>query len=64
MTPARVAIAREQWKLLIANRPPHYRQIIEMRLQRHTYDEIAEKLRVNKKTVYRVLKKLLHQVGI
>jgi RNA polymerase sigma factor (sigma-70 family) len=57
--PDEVAIARERWNHLVQNQPRHYRKIILLRLQGHTYQSIAEIVQVDECTVRRFLKKLL-----
>jgi RNA polymerase sigma-70 factor (ECF subfamily) len=58
--PVEVAIAREQWNRLIAEQPDRYRQIISLRLQGLTYQDIAESLNIAQCTVRRFLKRLLN----
>jgi RNA polymerase sigma factor (sigma-70 family) len=58
--PIDVAIAREQWDRLVQDQPQRYRQIIELRLQGHTYQSIAETVDLDECTVRRFLKRLLH----
>lgn len=58
-SPVEVAIARERWTRLLENQPPHYRQIIFLRLQGHTYEAIADSLHINERTVRRVLQRLV-----
>lgn len=59
-SPLEVAIAREQWNRLIAEQPDRYRQIISLRLQGLTYQDIAESLNIAECTVRRFLKRLLN----
>jgi RNA polymerase sigma factor (sigma-70 family) len=56
--PIDVAIAREQWNRMLSGQPIHYRKIIKLRLQGRTYQDIANSLRIDEKTVRRFLKKL------
>jgi len=58
--PSEMAIAREQWERLAENQPPHYRQIIVLRLHGHTFRAIADELGMSERTVRRVLDQLLH----
>jgi RNA polymerase sigma factor (sigma-70 family) len=57
--PIDVAIAHEQWDHLLQDQPPHYREIIQLRLQGHTYQAIADTVHVDECTVRRFLKRLL-----
>jgi RNA polymerase sigma-70 factor (ECF subfamily) len=59
--PVDVAIARERWKRMLENRPPHYRQIIQMRLQGRTYQDIADSLHLAESTVRRFIKRLFRE---
>jgi RNA polymerase sigma factor (sigma-70 family) len=59
-TPIETAIAREQWNHMLEGQPDHYRQIIHLRLQGHTYQRIADIVHVDECTVRRFLKRLLH----
>ena len=56
--PLDVAIARERWNELLRDQPEHYRQIIQLRLQGHTCQGIADTLQVAESTVRRFLKRL------
>ncbi len=58
--PIDVAIAREQWDRILKDQPERYRQIIQLRLQGHTYQSIAEAVHLDECTVRRFLKRLLH----
>jgi RNA polymerase sigma factor (sigma-70 family) len=62
-TPVEVAIARERWDRILQGQPPHYRQIIHLRLQGYTYQGIADAVRLDECTVRRFLKRLLHATG-
>ncbi len=56
--PLDVAIARERWNELLRDQPEHYRKIIQLRLQGHTCQGIADTLQVAESTVRRFLKRL------
>jgi RNA polymerase sigma factor (sigma-70 family) len=62
--PVDVAIAREQWDRMLKDQPDHYRQIIQLRLQGHTYQSIADAVHVDECTVRRFLKRLLHSTAL
>ena len=57
--PMEVAIAREQWERMLEGQPDHYRRLIEMRLQGHTFDEIGAAFHLTRGAVCRILKRLL-----
>jgi RNA polymerase sigma factor (sigma-70 family) len=63
-TPVDVAIAREQWDRLLRDQPQHYRQIIQLRLQGHTFQSIADTVHVDECTVRRFLKRLLRRIAV
>ncbi|MGA2063238.1 MAG: sigma-70 family RNA polymerase sigma factor [Thermoguttaceae bacterium] len=56
--PIDVAMAREQWNRLLSGQPNHYREIIKLRLQGRTYQDIAAKLAIDESTVRRFLNRL------
>lgn len=56
--PSQIIIAREQWDLMIDEEPAKYREIMELRCEGFTLDEIADKVGVNERTVRRVIRKL------
>jgi len=62
--PEEMAIAREQWERLLEGQPSHYRQIIELRLQGHTNQQVADTLHLDERTVRRFLKKLLGSADV
>ena len=59
--PINVAIAREQLHRILANQPPHYRQIIQLRLEGYNLVDIANKLNLAESTVRRFLKRLFEE---
>jgi RNA polymerase sigma-70 factor (ECF subfamily) len=60
--PVDVAIAREQWNRLIADQPDRNRQIISMRLQGVSCQDIATSLNLAECTVRRFLNRLLNNM--
>lgn len=58
-SPSSVAVARERWDRLVVNQPADVRQILELRFQGGTYDEIARQMQLNERTVRRVIAKLI-----
>jgi DNA-directed RNA polymerase specialized sigma24 family protein len=56
--PAEIAIAREEWKLLVKGQPEHYQKNLAGLLDGCTQQEIAVELRINAGTVRRVVRKL------
>jgi RNA polymerase sigma-70 factor (ECF subfamily) len=57
-TPVELAIARERWEHLMMNKPDRHRQIIQLRLQGCTCQEIADTLHFDERTIRRFLKRL------
>jgi RNA polymerase sigma factor (sigma-70 family) len=62
--PVDVAIAREQWDRLLQGQPQHYRRIIQLRLQGHTYRSIADTVHLDECTVRRFFKRLLQTTSV
>ncbi len=58
-TPSQWAIAREKWSRLIASQPEKHRRVLELRLSRATYAEIAVELDISERTARRVVERLL-----
>ena len=57
--PVEMAIVRERWEQLLRGKHRRYRRIIELKLQGYRQTEIAEVLRINRRSVSRFIKKLL-----
>ena len=62
--PVDVAIARERWDRLLEGQPQHYRRIIQLRLQGHTYQSIADTVHLDKCTVRRFIERLFHTTSV
>lgn len=62
--PRDVAIARERWDRLLEGQPQRYRRIIQLRLQGHTHESIAEIVHVDRTTVRRFLQRLLDETPV
>jgi RNA polymerase sigma-70 factor (ECF subfamily) len=60
-TPMEFAIARERWDRMLLDKPNHYQQIIQLRLQGLTCQNIADDLHIDERTVRRFLKRLLRE---
>lgn len=57
-TPSQVAIVHEAWERMQDGVPSQYREILDLRAAGETLEEIALRLRVNEKTIRRVLRRL------
>lgn len=57
-SPPEIAIAREEWKLLVRDQPEHYQRILAGLRDGHTQREVAVELRINVRTVRRVVRRL------
>jgi RNA polymerase sigma factor (sigma-70 family) len=57
--PSEIAIANERWDRLLAGQSSQYRRIIQLRLQGHTHEDIADILGISTRSVGRFLKQLL-----
>ena len=60
--PVDVAIAREQWDRMLQSLPTHYRELIQMRLQGHTYEEIGAVFHLDRGAARRLLHRLLGKI--
>jgi RNA polymerase sigma-70 factor (ECF subfamily) len=58
-TPSHRAIAHETWDRLLRGQPPIYREILKLRWQGATFDEIAATLQISERTARRVINRLL-----
>lgn len=57
-TPSQHAQADERWQGLVEGLPPGHRRMLELLRDGHTHEEIAAHLRVDPKTIYRLVKRL------
>jgi len=57
-TPSQVASAREQMDRMLEKVPPRYQRVLGMLQLGYTHREIAEELKLNEKTVRRLLQRL------
>jgi RNA polymerase sigma factor (sigma-70 family) len=60
-TPSEFAIARERWENLLADQPALYQQIVFLKYRGNTNEAIATELGINRRTVTRVLARLLEK---
>ncbi len=61
--PSQIAVARERWSKLLADQPPVYRRVLEMRCSGATFLEIATELRVHERTARRVFDRLTRDLS-
>jgi RNA polymerase sigma-70 factor (ECF subfamily) len=57
-SPSEIAIARERWSDLLRNRSPEHQEMIRMRLAGHTFQQIADTLGFDERTVRRVMQRV------
>ncbi|MHC4399124.1 MAG: RNA polymerase sigma factor [Planctomycetota bacterium] len=57
-SPSEVAVANELWARMLEGQPKHYRRILELRRAGNTYQQIADKLDLNERTVRRTIRKV------
>ena len=60
--PQQAAMAEEWWDRLLEGQPDHYRQILLLLRQGYTRAEVAQMLRLNEKTVRRVLGQAVYRL--
>ena len=57
-TPSQIAVSNELRENLLAGQPPHYRQILQYRQLGMTQEEIASRMKLNVRTIQRVMQRL------
>ncbi len=57
-TPSAIAIARERWEKLIDSQPKHYQDVARLKLMGEAQVEIARKLKINVRTVRKIIERL------
>lgn len=62
-TPSQLAMARERWEQLLVGLPARHREIVRLRLEGRTFEEIGEELQVNERTARRVLSQVTEDLG-
>lgn len=58
-SPSQVAVAEELWARMLRGKPECHRRILQLRRERNSYQQIADQVGVNEKTVRRVIQALL-----
>ncbi len=61
-SPSHVVAFRDAWEVYLGSQPEHHQRIVHMKVEGATCQAIADELRLNEKTVRRVLKKLCSEV--
>jgi DNA-directed RNA polymerase specialized sigma24 family protein len=62
-TPSTVASLRERWQSALNGASERDRQIVELRLNRHTFDEISSLLSIHEQTARRAIERLLEHLS-
>jgi RNA polymerase sigma factor (sigma-70 family) len=57
-TPSQEAVAHDLWERLLVGLPPEHQQIVMLLREGRSHAEIARELRVDRKTVYNVVRRL------
>jgi RNA polymerase sigma factor (sigma-70 family) len=57
-TPSQIAATKELRDKLLDGQPPHYRQILQYRQLGMTQEEIAQRMKLNVRTIQRVMQRL------
>jgi RNA polymerase sigma factor (sigma-70 family) len=60
-TPSAIAVARERWGQLLRGQPPHYQEVARLRFIGETPRDIAEKLKINERTVRKIINRLFER---
>ena len=61
--PSEIAVAREEWHRLIQGQPRRNQQVMELRFQGATYQEIADSLHIHERTARKIVDELASTVG-
>jgi RNA polymerase sigma-70 factor (ECF subfamily) len=62
-SPSQIAVADECWDRLVGGRTPQEAQVVDLRLQGLTFDEIARRIGLNERSVRRVIEAARKRVG-
>jgi hypothetical protein len=62
-TPSTIVSLRERWETAIQGASERDRQIVELRLRKHTFHEISALLSIHEQTARRVVEKLVEQLA-
>ncbi len=57
-TPSQIAIARERWDQILKDQPQRNRQVVQMRIQGATFEEIGRSLGIHERTARRIIDQL------
>ena len=58
-SPSQFAMARECWHQMVDGKPDIYREVVIRKYMGETHDEIALALRINRRTISRILGRVL-----
>ena len=61
-TPSQIAIARERWSQILADRPLHHQKIVELRYKGLSIREISRRLDMHEGSVQRVLREIFREL--
>jgi len=61
-TPSHVAVAREAWQRVVGKSSIRDQQVVSLRIEGHTYNDIAKQLSIGEKTVRRVLIRIVDEL--
>jgi RNA polymerase sigma factor (sigma-70 family) len=62
-TPSALASVRERWNRILAGATDRDRQILQLRLQRFTFEAIGKELKINRVTARRAVQRLIEQLS-
>jgi RNA polymerase sigma factor (sigma-70 family) len=63
-TPSEAAMAKEWWSRITENQPAHYIEILALRAEGATFQEIAREMNLNERTVRRVVRKIATELSL
>jgi RNA polymerase sigma factor (sigma-70 family) len=62
-SPSEFAYMRERWRLILSEATDRDRQILQLRLERHTFDAISKHLQIDKRTARRAMHRLIKKLS-
>jgi RNA polymerase sigma factor (sigma-70 family) len=63
-TPSEFASVRERWNRILSNASDRDRRILQLRLERHTFESISTQLQIDQATARRAIQRLIEQLSL
>jgi RNA polymerase sigma factor (sigma-70 family) len=62
-TPSEFASVRERWSQILSSASERDRQIVQLRLERHTFEAISSQLKIDQETARRAIQRLIKKLS-